>query len=97
MKGLAAALALALSALSAPACLAAPATPSDACLRIAADLERFDKMRKDATLRNDNAWKAIVPFAVIARKTGSKADIEEADKQLLALRHKAAAEGCDAR
>jgi hypothetical protein len=93
VKGLAAAL----LALSAPLCLAVPATQSEACLRIGAEIERFDKMRKDAVERNDNAWKAIVPFAVIARKTGSKADIEEADKQLLALRHKAAAEGCDAR
>lgn len=84
-------------ALAAPLCLAAPATPSDECLRIAADLERFEKMRKDAVERDDNAWKAIVPFAVIARKTGSKADIEEADRQLLVLRHKAVAEGCDAR
>lgn len=92
-----AAVLLALSALSAPVCLAAPATQSEACLRIAADVERFDKMRKDAVERNDNAWKAIVPFAILARKTGSKADIEEADKQLLGLRHKAAAEGCDAR
>jgi hypothetical protein len=91
-----AAVALALSALSAPA-MAAPTTQSEACLRIAADLERFDKMRKDAVERNDNAWKAIVPFAVLARKTGSKADIEEADKQLLALRREATVEGCDAR
>jgi hypothetical protein len=84
-------------ALVVPVCLASPATPSEACLRIAADREAVEKARNDAVERNDNAWRAIVPFAILARKASSKADIEEADKQRVALRRKATAEGCDAR
>lgn len=84
-------------ALLGPVCWAAPATGSDECLRIAADLERVEKARNDAIERHDNAWKAVIPFVVIARKVRSKADIEKTDAQLLALRQSAEAEGCDAR
>jgi hypothetical protein len=82
----------------APLAWSAPAMPSEACLRIAADTERADKARKDAVEKGDTAWKTVLPFAVIARKASSKAALDEADKQLAELRQRSAAEGCsDAR
>lgn len=84
-------------ALLAPWASAAPATPGDACLRITADIERAEQARKAAVEKGDNAWKTILPFAVIARKASSKAAVDDADKQLAALRRQAEAEGCDAR
>jgi hypothetical protein len=83
-------------ALLAPACLATPATPSEACLRIAADLERAQAARKEALDKGDTAWKTVLPFAVIARKASSKAAADEADKRIAALRRQADTESCDA-
>lgn len=84
-------------ALIAPWAWAAPAAPSDACLRIAADLEQVQQARQQAVQKGDNAWKTVLPFAIIARKASSKAAVDEADRQLAALRRQAEAEGCDAR
>jgi hypothetical protein len=86
--------------LLAPACIAiaAPATPSETCLRIATELERTRQARQEAVDKGDTAWKAVLPFVVIARKTSSKAAIDEADQRLAALHRQADAEGCsDAR
>ena len=81
-------------ALAAPWASAAPAAPSDACLRIAADLEQVQQARQQAVEKGDNAWKTVLPFAVIARKAKSKAAVDEADQQLAALRRQAETEGC---
>jgi hypothetical protein len=91
-----AAAALTLALLAPLAAWGAPSTQSgDACLRIATDIERAEKARKEAVEKGDNAWKTVLPFAVIARKASSKAAVDEADKQLAALRQQAAAEGCN--
>jgi hypothetical protein len=82
-------------ALIAPCAFAAPAAPSDACMRIAADQAQVQQARQHALEKRDSAWKAVLPFAVIARKVSSKAAVEEADRQVAALRRAAEAEGCD--
>lgn len=80
-----------------PAAGALPAMPSEACQRLAADIERAGSARKEAVDKGDSAWKTVLPFLVIARKAGSKAAVDEADRQLAALRQQADREGCDAR
>ena len=85
---------LALATLTAAA---APGLPGDACLQVAADLERAEQARKAAVDKGDNAWKAVLPFVVVALKASSKAAVDEADRQLAALRRQAEAGGCDAR
>jgi hypothetical protein len=85
---------LGLSAAAEPDTVDPPTPPSEACTRITAEIERAGQARKQAAEKGDNAWKTVLPFAVIARKASSKAAVAEADKQLGALRRQFEAEGC---
>lgn len=75
----------------------AVAAPGDDCPRIALERQRAEQARAAAVEQGDNAWKAIVPFVIIARKAGSKAAVDEADRHITALRAQAAAQGCEVR
>jgi hypothetical protein len=83
---------LGLVALSAIA--AEPATAVD-CTRLEADVARAEQARRAAVEQSDNAWKAVVPFVVLARKASAKSALEEADKTLAALKAQAS-QGCEA-
>jgi hypothetical protein len=52
--------------------------------------ERTEQARRAAQDDSDNAWKAVVPFVVLARKASAKAALEDAGKQLAALKAQAA-------
>lgn len=88
-------------ALAAGATLAGAQTPSFGprtlpatdCAQLAQDIARTDEARRAAVEEGDNAWRAIVPFVVLARKASSKAAVEEADKRLADL--KAQAQRCE--
>ena len=43
-------------------------------------------VRRQAVEDSGNAWKAVVPFVVLARKAGARSALDEADKRLAELR-----------
>lgn len=75
---------------------AAAAAPADSCQGISDDIARTEQQRKEAVEKAETAWKLVVPFAVLARKASSKSAAEEAERQLVVLRKRAADEGCSA-
>lgn len=86
-KALAAALCVAaLSALAQPA----PAPLAD-CKALGAEAARAEDARRAAQDDSDNAWKAVVPFVVLARKASTKAALDEAQKKLAELKPQLAA------
>lgn len=60
------------------------------CKALEARIERTEQARRAAQDDSDNAWKAVVPFVVLARKASAKAALEDAGKQLAALKAQAA-------
>jgi hypothetical protein len=56
------------------------------CARIDSDIGRTEAARRDALEQGENAWKAVVPFVVLARKVSSKAAVDEAERKLGELR-----------
>lgn len=67
---------------------------ADPCRRIAAEREHVQEARRQAVEKGDEAWKTVLPFIVVARKASSRAAVDEADRQLAALRRQAETEGC---
>jgi hypothetical protein len=78
--------ALALPGLAAPSTLASQAVD---CEQLDAEMARAEQARRQAAEDSDNAWKAVVPFAVLARKARAKSAQDEADKRLAALKPQA--------
>lgn len=74
---------------------AAEPPPAD-CARLDAEIARTDEARREAAQRSDSAWKAVVPFAVLARKASAKSALDDADKKLAELKAQAAAQRCAA-
>jgi hypothetical protein len=86
------------TALAAPAVFAQPApaaeAPADAavdCTALDVALQRTEQARRAAQDDSDNAWKAVVPFVVLARKASAKSALDDADRQLAALKVQRAA------
>lgn len=72
--------------------LAQPNAPAAIdCGTLPARLERAEQARRAAQDDSDNAWKAVVPFAVLARKASAKAALDEADRKLTELKAQRAA------
>lgn len=76
----------ALSALAQPT----PAPVAD-CKALGAEAARAEDARRAAQEDSDNAWKAVVPFVVLARKASAKAALDEAQKKLGELKPQLAA------
>ena len=68
--------------------------PASACAQLAAEAERAEGARRAAVEEGENAWKAIVPFVVLARKASSKAAVEGADRKLADLKAQSQRQGC---
>lgn len=73
---------------------AEPSSPTDTCRRIAAETDRAGQLRLDAIDKGETAWRAVLPFAVIARKATGKAEAGQAEKRLAVLDAEARREGC---
>jgi hypothetical protein len=80
----------ALCALPALPPLAAEPAPAAACMQIEAEIARSQEARRAAVEQSDTAWKAVVPFVVLARKASAKSALDEAEKKLAALQAQAA-------
>lgn len=64
------------------------------CAQIDEQLARAEEARRAANEKGQNAWKAVVPFAVAARYASGKAASNEAEEAIAGLRSQAALRGC---
>ena len=71
---------------------AAASAPS--CAQLDADIAQTDEALRTAKAKGQDAWKAVVPFAVAARYASGQAAANDAAQQLDALRAEAARLGC---
>jgi uncharacterized MAPEG superfamily protein len=69
--------------------LATPAAPVADCEQLQAEIARVEQARRKAADDSDNAWKAVVPFVVLARKASAKGAVGDADKRLAELKAQA--------
>jgi hypothetical protein len=63
----------------------AAAEPAADCSALAAQISATREAKRVAQEQEQSAWKAIVPFAVMARYAGGKTAAAEADQRLAAL------------
>jgi hypothetical protein len=80
---------------SPPAGRPTAAAPAD-CSAIGTEIAHAEEARRAATQKQDDAWKAVVPFAVAARYASGKAAVADADRQLAELRTESDRRGCTA-
>ena len=64
------------------------------CTQLEAEIARAEEARRAALEQSETAWKAVVPFVVLARKAKAKSALDEADRKLAEL--KAQATRCEA-
>lgn len=64
------------------------------CSRLGADIAQTGEQRREAIEQGESAWKAVVPFAVLARKAKAKSVVEAADARLVELQAASERQGC---
>ena len=63
--------------------------PAVECARLGDEIAQAEQARSVAAERSGNAWKAVVPVAVLAVKASGTAAVHEADQKLAALKMRA--------
>jgi hypothetical protein len=81
------------------ACAQVPATPTPPgaaldCAAIEAQVDAAAQQQRAAAQQQRDAWKAVVPFAVMARYGQGKAAASESQQRLDELQQHAALRGC---
>jgi hypothetical protein len=71
---------------------AAPA--ANRCAALSAEIADTQAAVQTATERKSNAWKLVVPFAVLARHAQAGNELDKAEQQLADLRTQATRAGC---
>ena len=88
----------AVATLAAAGCATAPATEAPIatldCAAIEAELAHSAEAQRNAARQQQDAWKAIVPFAVMARYGQGKAAAQESEQRAAKLQQHAALHGC---
>jgi hypothetical protein len=74
------------------AAASAPAPMS--CDDIGQEIARTETARLEALEKQNTAWKAVIPFAIVARHASGKAAAEEAGQRLAVLREQYERQGC---
>lgn len=69
-------------------------SPALDCSAIDGEMTRALEAQRAAELQQHEAWKAVVPFAVVARYGKGKAAAEESRQQQAELQQRAASQGC---
>lgn len=64
------------------------------CRQLITQIAQTEGEKRAARVKEKEAWKAIVPFAVMARYTNGKSAAEKADQKLEALRAESQLRGC---
>jgi hypothetical protein len=81
------------------ACAQTPSAPQTQtaaidCRAIEAQIDSAAQQQRTAEQQQHDAWKAVVPFAVLARYGQGKAAAAESQQRLEALQQQAALRGC---
>lgn len=77
-----------------PATRSANSSVAD-CRELEAGIANAENAKRTAQEKERDAWKAVIPFAVMARKASSKADAEKAGKQLEKLHVEYTRQDCE--
>ena len=64
------------------------------CVQLEGQIARAEETLRNAEEKSQNAWKAVVPFAVVARYASNKAAANEAQESLDGLRTQSVQLGC---
>jgi hypothetical protein len=64
------------------------------CRQLGAEIARSEEAKREALDKQQNAWKAVIPFAVVARYASGKSAAAEADGRLADLKAGFARQGC---
>ena len=70
-------------------CANAPASstpPAFECNQLASEIGEADLARREALEQQRDAWKFVVPVAVVVRYAGSEVEVRDADRRLGDLR-----------
>lgn len=70
------------------------AAPAPNCRQIEADIAKAESDKRAALKKEQNAWKAVVPFVVVAQYVSGKSAADSAGKQLDKLQAEFALQGC---
>jgi hypothetical protein len=72
----------------------APSVAALDCAALASEVRAAQDAQRAAAQQQQDAWKAVVPFAVVARYGKGKAAADESQQRADALRQQAALRGC---
>jgi len=78
------------------ACASSPPAPTASCSNIAAEIDRTQASLSAARQKQEQAWKAVVPFAVAGRYVSGKAAAGQAQERIEVLSSQQARQGCEA-
>jgi hypothetical protein len=67
---------------------------STQCDRLHAEVAIAEQTKRAAVQKQDTAWKAVIPFAVIAQHSSATAKVADADKRLNDLNAELTRQGC---
>jgi hypothetical protein len=70
------------------------ATESFDCTLLAKEIALARETRRNAQQKEQDAWKALLPFAVAGRYASAHADVSQADQLLARLEADATRKGC---
>jgi hypothetical protein len=70
------------------------ASAPSTCSQLGAGIARTYEAKRAATEKKEDAWKAVIPFAVVGRYASARSDVNEADQRLAALQSEFNQRGC---
>ena len=65
------------------------------CSQLGAEMSRLEAEKRSAQAKEKEAWKAVIPFAVVARYASGKSQAERAEKQIEPLQVEFVRQGCN--
>jgi hypothetical protein len=69
---------------------------SPECSRLRAEIAGAESAKRAAAEKQQNAWKAVIPFAVVAQHAAATSKVAEADRRLNDLGSELTRRGCPA-
>ena len=73
-----------------------PAEPANSyeCSRLRSEMAGLETAKRAAVQKQQDAWKAVVPFAVLAQHSSATSKVADADKRLNELNAELTRRGC---
>jgi hypothetical protein len=79
---------------SAPTSETAAAAAISECKDLNAEIAAVEEAKRESLAKQQDAWKVVIPFAVLGRYAGAKSAVAEADQRLNELRSEFAHQNC---